>query len=95
MVDHSSSPLLFRSTHRLNPEVRIDFLMQVVEETSPMQDMNTFESERAVAGAKRLFQKTLSIWASELLELERISSRVPAWNTAMPLSESDGWSMAA
>ena len=60
-----------------------------------MQDMNSFESERAVAGAKRLFQKTLSIWASELLELERISSRVPAWNTAMPLSESDGWSMAA
>ena len=69
--------------------------MQVDEETSPMQDMNTFESERAVAGAKRLFQKTLSIWASELLELERISSRVPAWNTAIPLSESDGWSMAA
>jgi hypothetical protein len=60
-----------------------------------MQDMNSFESERAVAGAKRLFQKTLSIWASELLELERISSRVPAWNTAIPLSESDGWSMAA
>ena len=69
--------------------------MQVDEETSPMQDMNTFESERAVAGAKRLFQKTLSIWASELLELERISSRVPAWNTAIPLSEGDGWSMAA
>ena len=60
-----------------------------------MQDMNTFESERAVAGAKRLFQKTLSIWASELLELERISSRVPVWNTAIPLSEGDGWSMAA
>ena len=60
-----------------------------------MQDMNSFESERAVAGAKRLFQRTLSIWASELLELERISSRVPVWNTAIPLSEGDGWSMAA
>jgi hypothetical protein len=69
--------------------------VHVVEETSPMHELNSFESERAVAGAKRLFQKTLAIWASELLELERISSRVPAWDTAMPLSESDGWSMAA
>ncbi len=60
-----------------------------------MHELTPLESERAVAGARRLFQRTLANWASELLEFERISSRVPAWNTTMPLPESDGWSMAA
>jgi len=53
------------------------------------------EAERVVDETRVLFQRTLSIWASQLLELDRIGVRTPTWNSVVPLQDLDDWSIAA
>lgn len=53
------------------------------------------EAERQVAAARVRFGRFLSIWASQLLELDRIGSRLPAWEPIDRADPMDDWSIAA
>ena len=53
------------------------------------------EAERQVTIARNDFGRFLSIWASQLLELERTGSRVPSLEPIMSVDEYDDWSIAA
>ena len=54
-----------------------------------------FEAAQQVDRIRRMYQRSLSIWASQLLELDRISSCSPAWNSFEPRDGVDDWSAAA
>ena len=53
------------------------------------------EAERQVAQARAMYGRFLSIWASQLLELERIGSRRPSLDPIAPDHGLDHWSIAA
>jgi hypothetical protein len=53
------------------------------------------EAERQVAQVRSMYGRFLSIWASQLLELERIGSRRPSLDSIVPASDLDHWSIAA
>ena len=53
------------------------------------------EAERQVAEARALFGRFLSIWASQLLELERIGSCSPSFGSFDAHDGADDWSAAA
>jgi len=60
-----------------------------------MNHITPLEAERIVDETRVTFRRTLSIWASQLLELDRIGVRTPAWNSVPSLQDSDDWSIAA
>lgn len=60
-----------------------------------MNFVTPLEAERQVADARALFGRFLSIWASQLLELERTGSRLPSLDPIAPASDSDQWPIAA
>jgi hypothetical protein len=51
------------------------------------------EADRAVAGARRLFARTLACWASDMLALRRAGFNRPTWPA--PFRGDDSWSQAA
>ena len=53
------------------------------------------EAERQVAQVRATYGRFLSIWASQLLELERIGSRRPSLDSFAPDHDMDHWSIAA
>ena len=55
----------------------------------------SLEAERQVALARNDFARFLSIWASQLLELERTGSCVPSLEPIASVDEYDDWSIAA
>ena len=62
---------------------------------SPMSIPSQFEAAQQVDQIRRMYQRTLAVWASQLLELDRIGSRSPAWTSFEPLDGVDDWSAAA
>ena len=54
-----------------------------------------FEAAQQVDQIRRMYQRALSVWASQLLELERIGSGSPAWTSFEPQDGVDDWSAAA
>ena len=59
--------------------------------TTPTQ----LEAERQVAEARARYGRFLGVWASQLLELDRIGSRLPTWEPTESTDPMDGWSIAA
>ena len=60
-----------------------------------MTNPTLLEAERQVAMARTDFGRFLSIWASQLLELERTGSRFPSVEPIAPLDDFENWSIAA
>ena len=54
-----------------------------------------FEAAQQVDQIRRMYQRSLGVWASQLLELERIGSCSLAWNSFEPRGGVDDWSAAA
>ena len=59
--------------------------------TAPTQ----FEAAQQVEAMRRMYQRALSIWASQLLELNRTDSCSPAWNAFESREGTDDWAAAA
>jgi hypothetical protein len=71
-----------------------EFTPQLTNGT-PMSIPSQFEAAQHVDQIRRMYQRSLAIWASQLLELDRIGSRSPAWTSFEPLDGVDDWSAAA
>jgi hypothetical protein len=60
-----------------------------------MNLITPLEAERQVSEARATFGRFLSIWASQLLELERNGSRLPSLDPITTSHDSDQWPIAA
>jgi hypothetical protein len=60
-----------------------------------MKRITPLEAERQVAEARATFGRFLSIWASQLLELERNGSRLPSLDPISSSPDSGQWPIAA
>lgn len=54
-----------------------------------------FEAAQRVDQVRRMYQRSLGIWASQLLELDRIGSCSPSFNCFEAHNAADDWSAAA
>ncbi len=60
-----------------------------------MMNPTLLEAERQVVLARSDFGRFLSIWASQLLELERTGSRAPSLEPIASVDDFENWSIAA
>lgn len=60
-----------------------------------MNLITPLEAERQVSEARASFGRFLSIWASQLLELERTGSRLPSLDPITMSHDSNQWPIAA
>ena len=54
-----------------------------------------FEAAQRVDEVRRMYQRSLGVWASQLLELNRIGSCSPSFTSLDPHIGADDWSAAA
>ena len=54
-----------------------------------------FEAAQRVDQVRRMYQRSLGIWASQLLELNRIGLCSPSFGSFEAHNEADDWSAAA
>ena len=60
-----------------------------------MTQPTLLEAERVVEETRLLFGRTIAIWASQLLELDRTGVRSPALGSVPPYADTDDWTLAA
>ena len=61
----------------------------------PMTTPTQFEAAQKVDSIRRMYQRSLSIWASQLLEINRTDSCSLAWNSLDPQDGAEDWAAAA
>ena len=60
-----------------------------------MDHPTPLDAERLVEETRAMFGRTIAIWASQLLEINRTGMRSPTLGSVPPFADADDWSIAA